>query len=224
MIGRIDDLDVLRPHLRVVGGSEFEPPPQARLVTISPLQLEQVRAVCDAALEQNVACCEDPTPAYAVALAGELGLATESVETVLLGAVLRDVGKLRVSRRVLFGLRPMTQYQLNYVRMHAEYSAQICESLELPPAVAEVVRTHHERWDGSGYVNGLKGVEVSLEGRIVALVDAYDSLTRRRLGKKCMSPSKALQELHQGAWRLYDPHLVDAWEAVVGPGKTRGRV
>jgi HD-GYP domain-containing protein (c-di-GMP phosphodiesterase class II) len=184
---------------------------EPRLASVTAEQFEQVHAFCDLAADQNVACFDDPAPAYAVALARTLGLEKDAVEIVFLGALLRDVGKLRVSRRVLFGLRFMTEHQRDFVRMHAEFSGQICESLGLPGEVAEVVRTHHERWDGSGYPAGLRGVEVSLESRIVGLADAYDYMTRPRLGQKGLPEDKALRELRRAAGREWERDLVEAW-------------
>jgi response regulator RpfG family c-di-GMP phosphodiesterase len=229
--GRIDDHDLTRPRLRIVGGTDVESThqpeqPLPRLETITSLQLEKVRIVCDAAADQNVACFQDPAPAYGVALARSLGLTTEAVETVFLGTLLRDIGKLRVSRRVLFGLRFMTERQRDFVRMHVEYSGQICQSLGLPPAVAEVVRAHHERWDGLGYPAGLRGVKAPLEARIVALVDAYDFMTRPRPGRGGLSEAKALRELQRESGGAFDPELVEGWAEAAGmarPGRRAAR-
>jgi HD-GYP domain-containing protein (c-di-GMP phosphodiesterase class II) len=194
---------------------------------ITSLQLEKVRTLCDIAADARVACFDDPAPAYAAALSQFLGLGPQSLETVLLGAVLRDIGKLRVSRRVLLGLRGITERQEHFVRMHPEYSGQICEQLALPSKVLEVVRTHHECWDGGGYPAGLRGEEVSLEGRIVILADAYDFLTRPRPGQRDPTEARALHELRRGAGSLFDPELVEAWAAVLGescPGSEAAEV
>jgi HD-GYP domain-containing protein (c-di-GMP phosphodiesterase class II) len=221
MMSQIEDLNLVRPRLRLVGGTEFAPEeaPAPRLETITSLQLEKVRMLCDIAVDHNVACFDDPAPAFAAELARHLGLGAASLETAFLGALLRDIGNLRVSRRVLLGLRFMTEHQRQFVRMHAEYSGQICEALGLPEAVAEAARNHHERWDGSGYLRGLRGGEVSLEARIVALVDAYDFMTRPRPGRKGLSEARALRELRRHSGRLFDPDLVEAWADVLGRGR-----
>lgn len=221
MMSRIEDLDLVRPRLRLVDGTEHpaEEAPAPRLEMVTSLQMEKVRILCDIAVDHNVACFDDPAPAFAAELARHLGLSAASLETAFLGALLRDAGNLRVSRRVLLGLRFMTENQRRFVRMHVEYSGQICEALGLPQAVAEVARCHHERWDGSGYPHGLRGGELSLEARIVGLVDAYDFMTRPRPGRKGLSEARALRELRRHSGRLFDPDLVEAWADVLGRGR-----
>ena len=79
---------------------------------------------------------------------------------------------------------------------------------------AEIARTHHERWDGSGYLDGLRGEEIPMTGRIVAVADTFDALTRRRPNREAMSLADAVAQIRDGAGREFDPRVVSAFDSL----------
>src|SRR5919107_387973 len=153
----------------------------------------------------------------------ELGLNEEELEWLVHGALLHDLGKLGVADEILEKLGPLTEEEWKVVKRHPEVGARMIEPLEFLSGAVPVIRHHHERPDGSGYPDGLKGDEIPLGARIVAVVDAYDVMLRRpyrpeRYGST-RSPAEALQELWGEAGRQFDVGVVEAMERLLGDPK-----
>lgn len=146
------------------------------------------------------------------ALAAEMGAAWglhEHDRLVLAWAgALHDVGKMAVPASILSKSGPLTSPEWTAVQRHSGVGAQLLLAIhdELEP-VAEAVRSHHERWDGAGYPDGLAGADIPLLGRILAVVDAYDAMTAGRPYHRAMSPQEALQEISDQASTQFDPEL-----------------
>ena len=153
----------------------------------------------------------------------QLGLNEEELEWLVHGALLHDVGKISVADAILEKLGPLTEEEWKVVKRHPEVGARMIEPLESVRKAVPVIRHHHERPDGGGYPDGLKGDEIPLAARIVAVVDAYDVMLRRpyrpeRYGSKS-SPAEALKELRDEAGRQFDVGVVEAMGRLLGDPK-----
>ncbi|MDI6814248.1 MAG: HD-GYP domain-containing protein, partial [Desulfitobacteriaceae bacterium] len=143
-------------------------------------------------------------------LLGEaVGLSREEMDSLRLLVEMHDIGKLGVPDHILFKPGPLTEEEKKEVQRHSEVGYRIAlSSGELAP-VAPFILQHHERWDGRGYPLGLKGEQIHLLSRILAIVDAYDAMTSERPYRGAMSPEEVLEELKRCAGTQFDPHLVE---------------
>jgi len=131
----------------------------------------------------------------AVAMARILGLEDEQETTLLIGAYLHDLGKVRVPHEILTKPGPLTQTELEVVQMHPLWGIELLASVEFPWDIKPIIRWHHERYDGSGYPDRLKGDEIPLAAQIVGILDLYDSLTTARANQPGLSHALALESL-----------------------------
>ncbi|MDH4135876.1 MAG: response regulator [Anaerolineae bacterium] len=140
-------------------------------------------------------------------LAQAAGLDPDQIVAVRYTSILHDVGKIGVNEAVLRKPGPLTEEEWAEVREHPAIGARIVQSMRLAQQVAPIVRGHHERWDGRGYPDGLKGKEIPIGARIVALVDTYDTMTTDRSYRTALPPEVIRAELEQGAGKQFDPEL-----------------
>lgn len=153
-------------------------------------------------------------------LAASLDLDPEHVERVEIAALLHDVGKIALPD-VAVGSSPVSARDRKRAREHSELGAQLIGPLGLE-GVGDWVRAHHERWDGSGFPNGLSGAGIPIEARIIALADAYDGMiTGKRYGAP-MSKGAALQEIDHGMGVRFDPDLAEQFIEVVAQIESLG--
>jgi diguanylate cyclase (GGDEF)-like protein/putative nucleotidyltransferase with HDIG domain len=148
---------------------------------------------------------------YATALARALGMSALEVQAVKTASLLHDIGKLAVPEHILAKPGPLTSEEFQKVRIHPLVGAEIIGGVPFPYPVAPMIRSHHERWDGRGYPEGLKGEEIPLGARILCLVDYFDALTSDRPYHKPMSPEAAIALLRQEAGKALDPRAVDVF-------------
>ena len=149
-------------------------------------------------------------------LARELALPAEVVAVMDRAARLHDVGNIGLSDAVLLNSGRYTPEDFELMKDHVLIGAEILargRSLLLRTA-ADIARTHHERWDGSGYLEGLRGEEIPMSGRIVAVADTFDALTRRRPYREAMPLADALTEVRRLGGRDFDPRVVSAFESL----------
>lgn len=149
-----------------------------------------------------------------VLLAAELGLPESDVELIRDAAPLHDIGKLGVSDAVLLKPGKLTADQFEHMRRHAEIGARILSgsSSDVLRAGEEIARSHHEWWDGTGYPSGLRGEEIPLSARIVAVADVFDALTHKRPYKPAWPVDEAVAEIHRFRSLQFDPQVVDAFD------------
>ena len=152
----------------------------------------------------------------AVATARHMGLDGGLVEAVNTGTLLKDIGKLGVPDYVLLKAGDLTEEEFAKIRIHPEVGAAILEGVNFPWPVLPVVRSHHERWDGTGYPDGLKGEDIPLTARILAVADVYDALTSSRVYRGAWSREAALAEVQRQSGTQFDPAVVRAFTAVIG--------
>ncbi|HLG09506.1 MAG TPA: HD domain-containing phosphohydrolase [Gaiellaceae bacterium] len=147
-------------------------------------------------------------------LAAELGLPESDVELIRDAAPLHDIGKLGVSDAVLLKPGKLTADELEHMRRHAETGARILSgsSSDVLRAGEEIARSHHEWWDGTGYPSRLRGEEIPLSARIVAVADVFDALTHKRPYKPAWPMDEAVAEIHRLRSLQFDPLVVDAFD------------
>lgn len=151
---------------------------------------------------------------YSVELAVQLGLSNDDVWRIGIGAILHDLGKIGVPDAVLNKRGPLTPRELAEMRRHPEAGARLlADNRALEPAYAAVM-FHHERWDGAGYPNGARRHEIPLDGRIVAVADAYDAMTADRPYRGRLPHEHAVEEIVRGAGSQFDPEVVRAFLAL----------
>lgn len=152
----------------------------------------------------------------AAAMGLALGLPPADLLTLQRGGYLHDVGKVAIPDSVLFKPGPLTPEEWDTMKTHAERGERICSGMRSLSAVLPVIRHHHEKWDGSGYPDGLKGEQIPLLARILQLADIYDALTTARPYKRAFTPEEALRMMREEAakgWR--DPKLVDIFADIL---------
>jgi putative nucleotidyltransferase with HDIG domain len=146
----------------------------------------------------------------AVAVAAELDLELGVVQSVELGAVLHDIGKVRVPEAILNKPGALTEEKWVVMRTHPEVGEQILRPIQSLQSILPIVRHHHERWDGSGYPDGLAGSAIPLGARIVAVCDAYRAMTENRPYRTALPEAQARNELEQGTGAQFDAECVRA--------------
>ena len=145
---------------------------------------------------------------YATGLARALGMTDNEIQGVKTAALLHDIGKLAVPEHILSKPGPLTQEEFQKIRIHPQVGAEIISAVPFPYPVAPLILSHHERWDGKGYPQGLKGDDIPLGARILTVVDYFDALTSDRPYHKAMTHEAALLLLQQEAGKGLDPSLV----------------
>ncbi|MFN2563533.1 MAG: HD-GYP domain-containing protein [Gemmatimonadaceae bacterium] len=160
------------------------------------------------------------TAKLAASIAEALGLATPIVEQVRLAARLHDLGKIGVRDAILEKPGKLTPEEYGHVKDHVRIGMEILSALAHLGPVLRFIDDHHERWDGDGYPRGLQGEQISIGGRILAAVDAFDALTSPRSYQEAMSPEDAVTYLAMHSGALMDPRVYEALREVIGPGRS----
>jgi len=152
---------------------------------------------------------------YAVAAAKHMGLDGVELEAINTGALLHDIGKLGVPEYVLLKPGRLTDEEFEKIKKHPEIGAAILDPVEFPWPVLPVVRSHHEKWDGTGYPDGLKGEEIPRTARILAVADVYDALTSSRSYRNAWSHERACEVLLKDRGTHFDPEVADAFLEII---------
>ena len=150
---------------------------------------------------------------YAVEIGRALGLEQTELEALRTAAVLHDIGKLGVPEHIISKPGRLTPEEFEKVQAHPVVGAEILERVNFPYAVVPIVRSHHERWDGTGYPAGLKGAEIPIGARILSVVDCFDALASDRQYRKAMPVDQALQVVCKAAGKDFDPQVVEVFSA-----------
>ena len=150
---------------------------------------------------------------FATRLASELGVTEQEQAGIRTAALLHDVGKLAVPEHILTKPGQLSAEEWRKVRSHPQIGAEIIAAIPFPFPVAPLVLSHHERWDGTGYPDGLAGALIPLSARLMAVADVYDALISARPYKKAFSHEEAMRLIDEGRGGHFDPEIVDALHA-----------
>ena len=146
---------------------------------------------------------------YAVEIAKDLGLSGDELDALRAAALLHDIGKLGVPDHIINKPGRLTPEEFEKVKTHTIVGAEIIEKVAFPYPVAPMVRSHHEKWNGEGYPDGLKGEEIPIGARILAVVDCLDALASDRQYRKALPLSEAMNEVAKEAGKSFDPKVVE---------------
>jgi putative two-component system response regulator len=202
---------------------------RARLTRSRQLRLAQLQESYEASLTMLANAIEvrdqytrghvERVTNYSVIIAQGMNLDKQWVEAIRFGAILHDIGKIHVRESVLRKRTPLTEEEWHELSLHPVTGAEMIKDIPyLVPAIP-AVRSHHERWDGKGYPDGLSGIQIPLPARIVAVADSLDAITTERPYHKPMSPELAYEEIVNNAGIRYDPTVVSAFRKVWAEGR-----
>jgi putative nucleotidyltransferase with HDIG domain len=151
---------------------------------------------------------------YALLLGRELDLSTEDQERIRVGTPLHDIGKIGIPDSILRKAGKLTAEEMEEMKSHPAKGVAILESYPALRPILSIVRSHHERWDGLGYPDGLTGDAIPLVARVVAVADAFDALTSDRCYRRGMDAAIAFEELRKHAGTQFDAACVQAFLAI----------
>jgi putative nucleotidyltransferase with HDIG domain len=146
--------------------------------------------------------------AYSVMIAQALSMNPPEVEEIRLAGLLHDIGKVGIPEAILNKSGPLDATEWETMKTHADLGARILEPLKTMARIREMVRHHHEFYDGTGYPDRLDGETIPHGARVIAIADAYDTITSARAYKKARAPEDAFAELERCASNQFDPDLV----------------
>ncbi|MDD5526360.1 MAG: diguanylate cyclase [Candidatus Omnitrophica bacterium] len=158
---------------------------------------------------------------YATSIGSKLRLPREEVLLVRQAAILHDLGKIGVSETILQKSSRLTSLEFEALRRHPKIGADIIRPIRLLHGIIPLILYHHERWDGTGYPFGLKGENIPVGARIIAIADVYQALISNRPYRKAFSKAKALQMIKAGAGSQFDPRIVEAFLDVIREEKKK---
>lgn len=152
---------------------------------------------------------------YAAQLGRRMGLSASDLNAVAYGTLLHDLAKLGIAEWILLKPGPFTEEERLAMQRHTEIGERIAAPLAGAARFGPILRHHHERWDGEGYPDGLKGESIPLGARIIGVVDAFDAMTQYRIYREAKSVPQAVEELKKARGTQFDPILVDAFVEVL---------
>lgn len=193
-----------------------------RKLTDSHEQLKRAQIDTIAALIKTVEAKDKYTSGHservtklALAIADELGL-DDTVKTVVARAgVLHDIGKIGIKDEILSKVETLTKEEWDVIRRHPDDAINILAPLKFLAGVREVIRSHHERFDGKGYPDGLKGGQIRLEAQILAVADAFDAMNSKRAYRNPLPRDVIISELKKNSGSQHSPAVVDAFFAAI---------
>jgi HD-GYP domain-containing protein (c-di-GMP phosphodiesterase class II) len=157
----------------------------------------------------------DRTAHYGLALARKVDPVLAERPEVAYGFFLHDIGKVGIPESILCKAGPLTELEWIVMRSHPNQGARIVEPIPFMGEAVEIVRSHHERFDGGGYPRGLRGEEIPPAARIFAIADSFDAMTSDRPYRSALTTEAAVAEIRAGAGAQFDPTCVEAFEALV---------
>jgi len=197
------------------------------------LQIKEQLAKLETNLEDTVAAIStivelrDPYTAgherrvaeLAVTIAREMGLTDVQIKGIYLGGMVHDLGKIQVPAEILSTPRRLSEIEYKLVQCHPQAGYDILKDIDFPWPIAQMVLQHHERQDGSGYPQGLKGEAIMLEARILCVADVVEAMASHRPYRAGLGIDRALAEIKRGSDTIYDPNVADACLKVFAEGK-----
>jgi HD-GYP domain-containing protein (c-di-GMP phosphodiesterase class II) len=161
----------------------------------------------------------EKTVHYATGVARELGLSKEEAERIKQAAMLHDLGKVGISENILLKKSKLTKKEFEAIKKHPQIGVDIIRPIQFLHAIIPLIFYHHERWDGKGYPSGLKGEDIPIGARIIALADVFQALISDRPYRKAYSKSKAIKIIEEGSGTQFDPQVVTALLKIIKTDK-----
>lgn len=151
---------------------------------------------------------------YAIRLAKTMGRSNADIESLIVGAFLHDVGKIGIADQILLNSGKLTHDEVEIMKTHVIHGKEIIQHSNWLKCAHDVVLFHHERFDGTGYPQGLMGKNIPINARLFAVVDVFDALTSKRPYKDSLSFSESMNILHAGSGSLFDPEILVVFERI----------
>jgi HD-GYP domain-containing protein (c-di-GMP phosphodiesterase class II) len=151
---------------------------------------------------------------YAIRLAKTMGRSNADIESLIVGAFLHDVGKIGIADQILLNPGKLTHDEIEIMKTHVIHGKEIIQHSNWLKCAHDVVLFHHERFDGTGYPQGLMGKNIPINARLFAVVDVFDALTSKRPYKDSLSFSESMNILHAGSGSLFDPEILVVFERI----------
>jgi putative nucleotidyltransferase with HDIG domain len=153
----------------------------------------------------------DRVRSISITIGKEMGLNEKELRNLELGSVLHDIGKIGTYEAILNKPEELTKDEFNVIKLHPEKGAEMLSAIKQLTEVVPSIKYHHERYDGQGYPDGLKGEEIPVLSRILCVADAVDSMLADRPYRKGMPMSDIVEELRKGSGTQFDPLVIDAF-------------
>ncbi len=151
----------------------------------------------------------------AVTLARKLGIREDEIIQIQRGAILHDIGKMAIPDSILLKPGPLDKDEMKIMQQHPRLAVDMISEIPFLHSTINIPHSHHERWDGTGYPDGLKGKEIPLAARVFAVVDQWDALTSDRPYRKTWPREKVIAYLQENTGKIYDPKIVEVFLAIV---------
>ena len=148
----------------------------------------------------------------AVEIGTLMGFPEDQLKELEVLGLMHDIGKIAINSEILNKPEELTQAEYEEIKKHPEISYHILKAADTYSKIADGVLSHHERWDGQGYPRGISGAEIPITSRILAVADAFESMTAYRPYRKSLSPEMALLELKRCSASQFDPQIVEIFE------------
>jgi diguanylate cyclase (GGDEF)-like protein/PAS domain S-box-containing protein len=156
---------------------------------------------------------------YATEIAKELNLSKNEIELIKKAAALHDLGKVGISDKILRKKSKLTEKEFEEIKRHSQIGVDILRPVHFMHDIIPLILHHHERWDGKGYPDKLRGDEIPIGARIISVSDAYDALTSNRPYRKAYRKNKAIEIIKRASGTMYDPRIINAFFKVLKDGK-----
>jgi diguanylate cyclase (GGDEF)-like protein/putative nucleotidyltransferase with HDIG domain len=150
---------------------------------------------------------------YAVELGKKLGMSDNDLQALRAASILHDIGKLAIPEHIISKPGKLTPEEFEKIKIHPIVGAEILARVQFPYGVAPIVRSHHEKWNGSGYPDGLEGEQIPLGARVLAVVDCLDALASDRQYRRALPLEKAMEGIEQESGTAFDPQVVRVLQA-----------
>lgn len=180
--------------------------------------LQTIRALAEAvdASDQYSKCDQSQMARVAAAMAERLGMEEEKADALALAARLHDIGKVGVPSSILRKKEKLSPAELLLVQQHPAIGQRLLKEVEQIQELIQAILYHHERWDGQGYPEKLRGEQIPVMARVIGIMDAYRAMLSDRPYRKALTPAAAIQELRKGAGSQFDPQLVEIFVELIG--------
>lgn len=176
--------------------------------------------ICDPGLGEHAS----RVAALGEAVARRLGWSEEHLDELRLGAALHDLGKIAVPREVLVKTEVLDEDELAHIRAHPVEGAWLVAGMHSLKVALPYILFHHERWDGTGYPTRRRGAEIPLEGRVLAVADAFDAMTSNRPYRPALTVGMALEEVERCAGTQFDPEVANVFLTAYEAGEIDARL